>query len=72
MIAIVLKTSTFNRVSTRLRYAGSLETFLSLSSRVFHDCGATYLYFYSLSDMCYATDFLSGLNAVYRVVEISL
>lgn len=72
MIAIVLKDSTFNRVSTRLRYDGSLVEFSSLPARVFHHCGFTYLYFYSLSDLCYATDFLSVYNAVYRVVETSL
>lgn len=72
MIAIVLKDSTYNRVTTRLRRDGSLAQFTSLSSRVFHDYGFTYLYFESLPDMCYATDFLSSLNAVYRVVETSL
>ncbi len=72
MIAIVLKDSTFNRVMTRLRSQGSHVDFLSLTSRVFHDGGFTYLYFQSLSDLCYATDFLSAFNAVYRVVETSL
>ena len=72
MIAIVLKDSTFNRVTTRLRHAGSLSVFSSLPARVFHDYGFTYLYFQSISDLCYATDFLSSLNAVYRVVETSL
>ena len=72
MIAIVLKSSTYKRVISRLRYAGSLENFQSLPSRVFHDYGSTYLYFQSLSDLCFATDFLSAFNAVYRVVETSL
>ena len=72
MIAIVLKTSTFKRVTARLRYANNLSVFSSLPARVFHDYGTTYLYFNSLSDMCYATDFLSAYNAVYRVVETSL
>lgn len=72
MIAIVLKDSSFKRVSTRLRLEGSLKIFLSLPSRVFHDCGFTYLYFHSLSDMCYATDFLSSYNVVYRVTETTL
>ena len=72
MIAIVLKSSTYNRVITRLRYFGSLPQFTSLPSRVFHDGGFTYLYFSSLSDLCYATDFLSSLNAVYRVTETIL
>ena len=72
MIAIVLKDSTFKRVTSRLRYADSPVDFLSLPCRVFHDYGATYLYFQSLSDLCYATDFLFACNAVYRVVETSL
>lgn len=72
MIAIVLKNSTYNRVTTRLRYQGTLSLFTSLPSRVFRDCGFTYLYFQSLSDLCYATDFLSAYNAVYRVTEPSL
>ena len=72
MYAIVLKDSTFNRVTTRLRNAGSLGDFLSVSYRVFHDYGYTYLYFHSFSDLCYASDFLSACNAVYRVVETTL
>lgn len=72
MLAIVLKSSTFNRVTTRLRHAGSLVDFISLPSRVFHDGGFTYLYFQSLSDLCYATDFLSAYHAVYRVVDTGL
>ena len=72
MIAIVLKTSTFKRVTTRLRYANNLSVFSSLTARVFHDYGYTYLYFQSLSDLCFATDFLSAYNAVYRVCETSL
>ena len=72
MLAIVLKQSTYNRVITRLRHSGSLSQFTSLACRVFHDYGFTYLYFESPSDLCYATDFLSSLNAVYRVVETSL
>ena len=72
MIAIVLKDSTYNRVTTRLRHFGDLAIFSSLPSRVFHDGGFTYMYFQSLSDLCYSTDFLSSLNAVYRVVEIKI
>lgn len=72
MIAIVLKDSTYNRVTTRLRYQGSLALFTSLPSRITHDFGFTYLYFRSLSDMCYATDYLYAYNAVFRVVENSL
>ena len=72
MIAIVLKDSTFKRVTSRLRFAGSLEDFQRLPSRVFCDYGFTYLYFQSLSDLCYATDFLSAYNAVYRIVETTL
>ena len=72
MIAIVLKDSTLKRVSTRLRHAGSLENFHSLPVRVFHDYGFTYLYFDSVSDMCYAAGFLYACNAVSRVVETSL
>ena len=72
MIAIVLKQSTFNRVSTRLRHEGSFVDFSSLLSRVFHDEGFTYLYFSDFSDLCLATDYLSAHNAVYRVVDLSL
>ena len=72
MIAIVLKESTFKRVVARLRHFDDLATFVSLSSRVFHDGGFTYLYYESLSDLCYATAFLSAHRAVYRVVEIGL
>lgn len=72
MIAIVLKSSTYNRVTTRLRHQGSLALFTSLSSRVSHDCGFTYLYFQSLSDMCYATDYLYAYNALFRVVDTCL
>ena len=72
MIAIVLKRSTYNRVTTRLRHFGDLTIFSALPSRVFHDGGFTYLYYESLSDLCFATDFLSSLNAVYRVCETSL
>ena len=72
MIAIVLKESTFRRVTTRLRHFGDLSMFSSLSSRVFHDGGFAYLYYESLSDLCFATDFLSAHHAVYRVVETSL
>ena len=72
MIAIVLKDSTYNRVTTRLRHSGDLANFISLPSRVFHDYGFTYMYFQSLSDLCYSTDFLSAHHAVYRVVETSL
>lgn len=72
MIAIVLKDSTYNRVTTRLRYHGSLALFTTLPSRVSHDCGFTYLYFQSLPDMCYASDYLYAFNAVFRVVETTL
>ena len=72
MLAIVLKDSTLNRVVTRLRHCGSHVDFLSLPSRVSHDYGFTYLYFHSLSDMCYATDLLYAFNALYRVVDYSL
>lgn len=72
MIAIVLKDSTFKRVTARLRYECLFDVFSILPSRVFHDYGFTYLYFQSLSDLCYATDFLSVHNAVYRVCETSL
>lgn len=72
MLAIVLKHSTFRRVSTRLRYEGSFVYFSSLLSRVFNDEGFTYLYFNSLSDMCSATDYLAAHNGVYRVVDLSL
>ena len=72
MLAIVLKHSTFNRVTTRLRYAGSHVEFLSLPCRIIHDSGFTYLYFHSLSDLCTASDFLSAYNAVYRVADLSL
>lgn len=72
MIAIVLKDSTFNRVTSRLRSQGSLSNFSSSYSRVFHDYGFTYLYFSSLSDLSYASDYLYAFNAVYRVCETSL
>lgn len=72
MLAIVLKTSTFKRVATRLRYYGSFDLFLSLPSRVSHDYGFTYLYFHSLADMCYVTDYLYAYNAVFRVADLSL
>lgn len=72
MLAIVLKDSTFNRVTTRLRHQGSLALFTSLPSRVFHDYGFTYLYYQSFSDMCLATDYLYSYNALFRVVETSL
>lgn len=73
MIAIVLKTSSFKRVATRLRRADCSDLFPSLPSRVSHnDDGFTYLYFQSLSDMCYASDYLYAFNAVFRVVETSL
>ena len=72
MIAIVLKDSTYKRVLSRSRYAGCSVAFSSLPCRVFRDYGFTYLYFDSVSDMCYATDFLYACNAVYRVVETSL
>ena len=52
MIAIVLKDSTFTRVTTSLRRSGDLVTFISLPTRVFHDGGFTYLYYESLSDLC--------------------
>ena len=68
MIVIVLKSSTYNRVTTRLRYFGSLSQFTSLPSRVSHDYGFTYLYFHSLPDMCYATDFLYAFASVPRVL----
>lgn len=72
MIAIVLKSSTYNRVTTRLRHDGSLVTFLALVSRVSHDSGFTHLYFPSISALCYASDFLNAYSAVYRVAELSL
>lgn len=72
MIAIILKSSTYNRVSTRLRYDGSLQTFLAVPSRVSHDSGFTYLYFRCFSHLCMASDFLSAYNAVYRVADLCL
>lgn len=73
MIAIVLKTSTYNRVVTRLRRAGASTLFISLPFRVLHDVdGFTYMYYQSFSDMCYATDYLYAFNALFRVVDTSL
>lgn len=72
MMTIVLKQSTFNRATARLRHYGSLVVFSSLPSRVFHDDGFTYLYFRSFSDLCIASDFLSACNAVYRVADFNL
>ena len=72
MKAIVLKDSTFSRVMSRLRHDGSHVYFSSLSSRVIHDLGFTYLYFNSFSDLCNASDFLSMCNAVYRVADYNI
>lgn len=72
MKAIVLKDSTYNRVMARLRSDGSHVYFSSLSSRVFHESGFTYLYFHSFSDLSIASDYLWGYNAVYRVTDLSL
>ena len=69
MIAIVLKDSTYTRVTTRLRRSGDLVTFISLPTRVFHDGGFTYLHFYFPCDFRTATEFLSAYHAVYRVFE---
>lgn len=71
MKAIVLKDSTFRRVSARMRYDGSRVIFSSLPSRVSHDFGFTYLYFDDFSDLCHASDYLYAYNAVYRVDDIS-
>ena len=51
MKAIVLKDSTFNRVTARLRAHGSDVYFSSLPSRFSHDLGFTYLYFRSFLDL---------------------
>lgn len=72
MKAIVLKNSTFRRVTTRMRYDDSYMDFFSLPSRVCRDWGFTYLYFDDFSDLCHASDYLYAYNAVHRVTEISL
>lgn len=72
MMTIVLKRSTFTRVTARLRYYGSLEVFRSLPSRTIEDSGFIYLYFHSFSDLCVASDFLSACNAVYRVADYNI
>ena len=71
MKAIVLKDSTFNRVTARLRAHGSDVYFSSLPSRFSHDLGFTYLYFRSFLDLATASDYLYAYNAVYRVADIS-
>ena len=70
MKAIVLKTSTYKRVVSRVRCSGFFEEFSSFVSRVSHDSAGTYLYFESFYDLSSATTYLSAFNAVYRVIEI--
>ena len=72
MMAIVLKDSTYKRVLTRLRHDASIQVFLSLPSRVFHEFGSTYLYFEEFHDLCCASDFLHAYNAVYRVADFCI
>ena len=71
-MAIVLKDSTYKRVLTRLRYDDSIQVFLSLPSRVFHENGSTYLYFEEFHDLCLASDFFYAYNAVFRVAYFCL
>ena len=72
MKTIVLKDSTFKRVTATLRAHGAHVLFSSLPSRVSHDMGFTYLYFQSFLDLCTASDYLYACNAVHRVTDISL
>lgn len=70
MKAIVLKTSTYRRVNTRLRRYGFSKNFHFFICRVSHDSADTYLYFASFSDLTMVSAYLSACNAVYRVAEI--
>lgn len=72
MIVIVLKDSTFRRVMSRLRYHAVNSDFLSLTCRIYHRDGFTYLHFRYLENMCTASDFLFACNAVYRVINTGL
>ena len=68
MKAITLKRSTLQRVTTRMRYDGTLEAFTSRVSLVSSEGSFSYLYFDSFPALCAVSFLLSSYNAVSSVI----
>ena len=68
MKAITLKRSTLQRVVSRMRHDGTLESFTSRVSLVSREGSFSYLYFDSFPSLCAVSFLLSSYNAVYAVI----
>ena len=68
MIAISLKRSTLQRVVSRMRHDGTLESFTSRVSLVSREGSFSYLYFDSVPALSSVSILLSAYNAVYCVI----